>query len=360
MTEHHPPAPNTSHKPLHAYEPLTPDVVLDALASVGLRGDGRLMALSSYENRVYQVHLESPVGDAQARGEVVVVKFYRPNRWTDAQILEEHAFAAELMAQEIPVVGALVLNSSTLNHFGGFSFSVSPSRGGRRPELESMDVLAWIGRFLARIHTVGSTKPFQHRPALNLQTFGTESRDILLAGDYLPLDMASRWHKAFDVAMEAAQAVFQSVQGSGVGEADTGVEHLRLHGDCHPGNILWTPEGTPGAGPHFVDLDDARSGPAVQDLWMLLSGDRAQCTHQLGALVDGYEEFREFPRAELALIEPLRTLRLVHYSAWLAQRWHDPIFPINFPWFGSSDYWKGQVDMLQEQTEAMQQAPLAA
>ncbi len=207
----------------------------------------------------------------------------------------------------------------------------------------------WIGRFLARIHTVGSAKPFTQRPVLDLHSFGYAPRDLLLAGDYLPLDMASRWHKAFEQAIQVARAVFDSV-----GEVQT----LRLHGDCHPGNILWTPEGLPGAGPHFVDLDDARSGPAVQDLWMLLSGDRAQCSRQLGALVDGYEEFREFDRRELALIEPLRTLRQIHYSAWLAQRWHDPIFPINFPWFGSSDYWKGQVDMLEEQIEAMQEAPL--
>lgn len=341
---------------LHAYETLTPDRVLDALASVGLLGDGRLMALSSYENRVYQVHLESPVGDADLAGDVVVAKFYRPDRWSDAQIIEEHAFAAELMAAEIPVVGPLVLEGATLHHFGGFSFSVSPSRGGRRPELDNLEVLEWIGRFLARIHTVGSAKPFAHRPALNLQTFGFAPRDILLGGDgakgahgYIPLDMESRWRKAFDEAMLVAQTVFESV-----GDVRT----LRLHGDCHPGNILWTPEGLPLAGPHFVDLDDARSGPAVQDLWMLVSGDRGQSTRQLGALVDGYEEFREFDRRELALIEPLRTLRLVHYSAWLAQRWHDPIFPINFPWFGSSDYWKGQVDMLEEQTEAMQETPL--
>ena len=333
----------------HAYEPLTPDVVLDALASVGLLGDGRILALSSYENRVYQIHLESPVGAGDLAGDVVVAKFYRPERWSDAQIVEEHAFAAELMTAEIPVVGPLTLNGHTLNHFGGFSFSVSPSRGGRRPELDNLDVLAWIGRFLARIHTVGSSAPFLQRPALNLQTFGYASRDVLLAGGYLPLDMASRWHKAFDEAMLTALAVFESV-----GE----VRQLRLHGDCHPGNILWTPEGLPGAGPHVVDLDDARTGPAVQDLWMLTAGDRAQCTRQLGALVDGYEEFRAFDRRELALIEPLRTLRLVHYSAWLAQRWHDPIFPINFPWFGSSDYWKGQVDMLEEQNEAMQAAPL--
>ena len=333
----------------HAYEPLTPDLVLDALASVGLLGDGRLLALSSYENRVYQVHLESPVGSADLAGDVVVVKFYRPDRWSDDQIVEEHAFAAELMAAEIPVVGPLVLNGSTLNHFGGFSFSVSPSRGGRRPELDDLDVLEWIGRFLARIHTVGGARPFTHRPALNLQTFGYASRDILLAGNYLPLDMESRWRKAFEEAMLTVQTVFESVGD---------IQNIRLHGDCHPGNILWTPEGLPLAGPHFVDLDDARTGPAVQDLWMLMSGDRAQSTRQLGALVDGYEEFGAFDRRELALIEPLRTLRLVHYSAWLAQRWHDPIFPINFPWFGSSDYWKGQVNMLEEQLEAMQQAPL--
>jgi Ser/Thr protein kinase RdoA (MazF antagonist) len=351
MTEHNKAVP--ARDAIHAYESLTPDVVLDALASVGLLGDGRLMALSSYENRVYQVHLESPAGEAESAGDTVVVKFYRPDRWSDEQIVEEHAFSAELMAAEIPVVGALVLNGQTLNHFKGFSFSVSPSRGGRRPELDNFEVLEWIGRFLARIHTLGSAQSFTHRPALNLQTFGFASRDILLAGGYLPLDMESRWRKAFEEAMLVAQTVFESVA-----DPEGGVRSLRLHGDCHPGNILWTPEGMPGAGPHFVDLDDARSGPAVQDLWMLLSGDRAQCTRQLGALVDGYEEFRAFDRRELALIEPLRTLRLVHYSAWLAQRWHDPIFPINFPWFGSSDYWKSQVDMLEEQLEAMQEAPL--
>jgi len=334
---------------VHLYEHLTPDVVLDALASVGLEGDGRLMALSSYENRVYQVHLDRPVGSDALAGRTVVVKFYRPGRWSDAQILEEHAFAAELMAAEIPVVGPLELNGATLNHFAGFGFSVSPSRGGRRPELESLDVLEWIGRFLARIHTVGSARPFVQRPALDLQTFGRASGEVLLAGGHLPLDMESRWRRAFEEAMQVAQGVFERVGD---------VRQLRLHGDCHPGNILWTPEGLPLAGPHFVDLDDARTGPAVQDLWMLLSGERDQQLRQLGALVDGYDEFGAFDRRELALIEPLRTLRLVHYSAWLAQRWHDPIFPINFPWFGSSDYWKGQVDMLVEQLEAMQAAPL--
>ena len=337
---------------LHPFSTLTPDVVLDALASVGLYGDGRLMALSSYENRVYQVTLED--------GERVVAKFYRPGRWSEAQILEEHAFAAELMAAEVPAVGPLVLAGRTLHPFGGFAFSVSPWRGGRQPELDDFEVLEWIGRFLARIHTVGAARLFTERPTLGLQPFGTEPRDWLLQHGLIPLDMQSAWRDACDNALEliATSAYSASATGHfGLNNATV----LRLHGDCHPGNILWTPLDEWGrGGPHFVDLDDARMGPAVQDLWMLLSGDRRQRTHQLCALLDGYEQFRPFDRRELALIEPLRTLRLIHYSAWLAKRWQDPIFPINFPWFGSSDYWRGQVDMLHEQIEAMQEEPLVA
>jgi Ser/Thr protein kinase RdoA (MazF antagonist) len=351
----------TTHS--HPYQSLTPDVVMDALASVGLYGDGRQMALSSYENRVYQAHLED--------GSVVVTKFYRPQRWTEAQILEEHAFSQELVDAEIPVVGPLSLNGSTLNHFAGFAFSVSPWRGGRQPELDDAEVLEWIGRFLARIHSVGAAKPFVHRPALDLQSFGMDSREWLLAHDKVPLDVQSTWAKVSQKAIDliATHACLTGAMGSKVlnnsnGDdfpEDTGVQLIRLHGDCHPGNILWTPLDVPASslpGPHFVDLDDARMGPAVQDLWMLASGDRQQRSRQLGLMVDGYEQFRPFDRRELALIEPLRTLRLIHYSAWLARRWDDPTFPINFPWFGSSDYWQGQVQMLEEQIEAMQEEPL--
>jgi len=338
----------------HPFETLTPDVVLDALESVGLRGDGRLTALSSYENRVYQVQLED--------GTAVVAKFYRPERWSDAQIQEEHDFAAELMATEIPAVGPLKLLGETLHHFGGFAFSASPRRGGRPPELDDGEVLEWIGRFLARIHTVGAKKPFASRPRLDVQSFGVESMQWLLEHDKVPLDVQSAWTKVCQSAIDlvAVHPVLTRANGQN-GLDDSGVAVLRLHGDCHPGNILWTPaDAVPaaGPGPHFVDLDDARMGPAVQDLWMLLSGDRSQRTRQLGALVDGYEQFRDFDRRELALIEPLRTLRLIHYSAWLARRWDDPTFPVNFPWFGSSDYWQGQVQMLEEQMEAMQEDPL--
>jgi Ser/Thr protein kinase RdoA (MazF antagonist) len=330
----------------HPYEQLTPDAVLDALASVGLHGDGRLLALSSYENRVYQVHLE----DEHEGLSAVVAKFYRPGRWSEAQILEEHAFAAELMAAEVPAVGPLVLEGKTLHEFGGFQFSVSPRRGGRAPELDDAEVLEWIGRFLARIHMVGAKRAFSTRPALDLQSFGQEPRDWMLAHDMIPLDVQGDWQRRCDEALAV-------IKDTALGERrDTGTAMIRLHGDCHPGNILWTP----GQGPHFVDLDDARTGPAVQDLWMLLSGDRSQRQRQLGALVDGYEQMREFDRAELALVEPLRTLRLIHYSAWLTRRWDDPIFPINFPWFGTSDYWQGQVQMLEEQLEAMAEPPLVA
>ncbi len=331
----------------HPYSTLTPDLVLDALSSAGLYGDGRLMALGSYENRVYQAVLED--------GTRVVTKFYRPGRWSEAQILEEHAFALDLAAAEVPVVAPLVLEGHTLHRHAGFAFSISPWRGGRTPELDDFEVLEWIGRFLARLHNTGAERPFAHRPALDTQAFGQAPRDWLLAQQIIPLDQQSAWRTACDEALDLiAGSAFQESAGGRLGLKDAAL--LRLHGDCHPGNVLWTPD----SGPHFVDLDDARMGPAVQDLWMLLSGERAQRTRQLGALLDGYEQLRPFDRRELALIEPLRTLRLIHYSAWLARRWNDPIFPINFPWFGSSDYWRGQVDMLREQIEALQEEPLYA
>ncbi|WP_439519494.1 serine/threonine protein kinase [Hydrogenophaga sp.] len=341
------------HNP-HPYSQLTPDVVQDALAHVGVWGDGRITALNSFENRVYQVHLESPVDGHDQ----VVAKFYRPGRWSDGQIHEEHAFSEELVAAEIPAVPPLRLNDQTLHHFGGFAFSVSPRRGGRRPELDNFEVLEWIGRFLARIHTVGAARPFVERPALDAASFAHEPRDWLLDHGAIAAEVRTAWTAALEEALALIEAHPTLRSGSVPDEDD--IQRIRLHGDCHPGNILWTPEGQPGAGPHFVDLDDARTGPAVQDLWMLLSGDRRQQNQQLGALIDGYEQFRPFDRRELALIEPLRTLRLIHYSAWVARRWDDPAFPINFPWFGTRDYWQGQVDMLVEQIEEMQGPPLVA
>ena len=326
----------------HPYSRLTPDVVLNALEAVGLRCDGRLQALNSYENRVYQVGIEESTP--------VVAKFYRPDRWSDAQILEEHAFAAELTAAEIPVVAPLAFEGATLLHSAGFALAVFPRRGGRAPELEDPDTLEWLGRFIGRIHAVGGVKPFVHRPRLDIESFGEEPRAFLLASGLIPADLAAAWTQAASLALEGVRHAFERA-----GQ----VANIRLHGDCHAGNVLWTPStGNSPGGPHFVDLDDARMGPAVQDLWMLVSGDQATMARQLGKILAGYEDFAEFDDRELNLVEALRTLRLIHYSAWLARRWDDPAFPISFPWFNTPRYWQDRVLELREQVAVMQEAPV--
>jgi len=325
------------------YARLTPDRMLDALESVGLRGDGRFIALNSYENRVYQVSIED--------GPSVVAKFYRPGRWRDAQILEEHAFVCELAEREIPVVAPLPLAGAdadagprTLARFDGYRFAVYPRRGGRAPELDDPDTLERLGRFIGRIHAVGAIAPFAHRPALDVASFGEEPRVWLLANGFIPPDLLPAWTGIVEQALDAVRRAYDRA-GS--------LEAIRLHGDCHAGNVLWTD-----AGPHFVDFDDARAGPAVQDLWMLLSGDRADMTRQLSDVLAGYEDFADFDRRELQLIEPLRTLRLIHYSAWIARRWGDPAFPAAFPWFGTQRYWQDRVLELREQVAAMQEPAL--
>jgi len=319
------------------YAGLTPDTVLDALEHAGLRGDGRMLALNSYENRVYQANLED--------GSAVVAKFYRPHRWSDAQLAEEHAFALELEEREIPVVAPLRLGGKTLHRFADFRFAIYPRRGGRAPELEDERVLEWIGRFIGRIHAVGATARFAVRPALDIESFGEEPRDWLLDSGLIPQDLHEAWSGIAEVALGAVRDCFDRA----------GPFHsIRLHGDCHSGNVLWTD-----AGPHFVDLDDARSGPAVQDLWMLLPGDTVAAAKSLRAVLAGYEQFHEFQRNELALIEALRTLRLLHYSAWIARRWDDPAFPAAFPWFGTQRYWQDRILELREQVAAMQEQPLS-
>jgi len=324
------------------YASLTPDTVLDALASAGFNGDGRLLALNSYENRVYQVWLDDPAGGAPS----VVAKFYRPGRWSEAQILEEHAFAGELAEREIPVVAPLAAGGRTLQQFGGFLFAVYPRRGGRTPELEDPDTLEWMGRFIARIHAVGAIRPFAERPALDIETFGREPRDWLLASAFIPADLLQPWRSAAELALEGVARCYERA-----GEVRT----LRLHGDCHAGNVLWTDDG-----PHFVDFDDCRSGPAIQDLWMMLSGDRASMTRQLADVLSGYEDFHDFDPRELHLLEALRTLRLIHYSAWIARRWDDPAFPAAFPWFNTQRYWQDRILELKEQIALMQEEPLRA
>jgi Ser/Thr protein kinase RdoA (MazF antagonist) len=311
-------------------------MVLDALESVGLYGDGRLLALNSYENRVYQVGMEE--------GPPVVVKFYRPARWSDAAILEEHAFVSELVEREVPVVAATSIDGRTLHEAGGFRFAVFPRRGGRAPELGDASTLEWIGRFIGRIHAVGALRPFVHRPELNLDTFGRAPLAYLREHGFIPPELAATYVSVVEQALDGVARCYERA-----GE----LALLRLHGDCHAGNVLWTPDG-----PHFVDFDDSRMGPAVQDLWMLLSGERHEMVGQMADVLAGYEDFCDFHPRQLYLVEALRTLRLIHYSAWLAMRWDDPAFPAAFPWFNTQRYWQDRILELREQVALMDEPPL--
>ncbi len=315
---------------------LKPEPILDAIESLGYRCDGALMALNSYENRVWQIGIEDQPP--------LIAKFYRPGRWSDTQIAEEHAFAAEMLANELPVVAPLSLNGKTLFEHKGFRFSIFPRQGGRAPEFCEPEILEWMGRLMARIHLVGARQSFVVRETLSLQSFGLDSRDWLLASGVIPIELETVWMGVADQALEGVRQCFDRA-GS--------LQQLRLHGDCHAGNVLWTPEG-----PHFVDFDDSRMGPAIQDLWMLLSGDAEEMGQQFGHVLKGYEIFREFDDRELQLVEALRTLRLIHHSAWLARRWDDPAFPAAFPWFATNRYWEERILELREQIAAMQESAL--
>lgn len=319
-----------------AYDALTPELMLDAVESRGYHCDGRILALNSYENRVYQVWLDD--------GSTLIAKFYRPQRWSDAAIAEEHAFALELAEREIPMVAPLGAPGETLSEHGGFRFALYPRRPGRTPELEDFDTLQWLGRFIARIHAVGALSSFAHRPALDIETFGRAPHRYVIEHDFVPAELRATYESVVEDVLARVARAFERAGP---------LSSIRLHGDCHSGNILWTEEG-----PHFVDLDDARMGPAVQDIWMWLAGDRATMQAQLAAVIEGYREFYDFERAQLWLIEPLRTLRLIHYSGWLAQRWDDPAFPQSFPFFNTQRYWQDQILALREQSALLDEPPL--
>jgi Ser/Thr protein kinase RdoA (MazF antagonist) len=319
-----------AEKSAHPYSRLTPDRVIGSVEAIGAIGDGRLLALNSYENRVYQVGIEG--------AEPLVVKFYRPGRWSTAAILEEHAFAAELAAAEIPVVAPLARDRQTLFETGVFRFAIYPRRGGRWPELDTREDRMRMGRFLGRIHLIGARRAFRHRGVLDWRTLGRDSVRYLIDKDWIP-----------DHVREAYVSVTADLLARierRIGEfADIAL--LRLHGDCHPGNVLWSD------GPHFVDLDDCLTGPAVQDFWMLLSGAPDETAAQLTDYVDGYTEFADFDWRGVRLIESLRSLRQINYAAWLARRWDDPAFPRAFPWFAELRYWEQHVLDLREQLAAL-------
>lgn len=321
---------------VHAFHDLNPEAILDAVESTGKCCTGAVLELNSYENRVYRIDLDD--------ADPVVVKFYRPERWSDNAILEEHAFTIELASLEIPVVPPLVYNEQTLHHAGPFRFALYPLKGGRAPNLEDANQLEQLGRFLGRIHACGIQRDFVHRPWLTVEHFGDDSYNYLLDNDFLPPELARNYEKLAETLLDTIDDRIK-IAGD--------VCNLRLHGDCHPGNILWTD-----AGPHIVDFDDARMGPAVQDLWMFLTGERTQMELHLANLLSGYTRFHDFDPRELALIEPLRTLRIMHYAAWLARRWDDPAFRRAFPWFNTQRYWEEHILSLKEQSALLNETPL--
>ncbi|MFK5926100.1 MAG: serine/threonine protein kinase [Desulfuromusa sp.] len=320
----------------HPFDQLTPDFIMDAVESQGYRCDYRILTLNSYENRVYQIGIEDH--------EPLIAKFYRPERWTDLQILEEHDFTLALAAQELPVVPPLVnKNNETLHQYEGFRFSLSPCKGGHSPELDNLEHLLIIGRLLSRIHLLGASRPFKERPALDSRSFGHESVNFIIE-KFIPPEYRESYQTLTHDLLQRIDECFSRLQS---------VQNIRVHGDCHNGNMLWRD-----GAPHFVDFDDARMAPAIQDLWMLLSGSEEQQRRQLDKIMTGYYQFYDFNPAELQLIEPLRTLRMLHHSAWLARRWDDPAFPRTFPWFNSMQYWGEHILELREQLAALQEPPL--
>jgi len=323
---------NKSEQP---FADLGPDTVLDAAASVGFEADGRLLALNSYENRVYQL------GHADGAW---VLKFYRPERWSDAQIAEEHSFTAELAEAELPVAAPLEVHGETLFHFKSFRFAVFPWMRGRAPELDAPEARAMLGRGLARIHAIGAVRPFSARTRLSVGRLGISAREAVLASDLVPLGLETRYADAAASLLERIQRAFNSAGP---------IREIRIHGDCHLGNLLWNERG-----PVFVDLDDCMTGPKIQDLWMLLSGTAEEQQRQWGEIIEGYQQFVDVDHRELRLVEPLRGLRMLHHAAWVAQRWNDPAFPRAFPWIGEARFWEGYVIDLLEQANAIDDPPI--
>ena len=318
------------------YDHLTPDTVINAVESLGFLSDARVFPLNSYENRVYQVGVED--------ADPVIVKFYRPLRWSDEAIREEHLYSQDLADLDLPAVAPFKnKEGDTLNYFEGYRFAAFRRQGGQAPEQDDFDQLLWLGRLLGRMHQAGGTTQFSARPTLSVQRMVTEPSEYLLQHNFIPSHQVTLYEGLIEGFTQNFQALFN----------DINPQLIRCHGDCHIANILWHRE----TGPWFVDFDDCQNAPAVQDLWMLLAGTRQEQVAQFSELLEGYEEFTDFDRRQLRLIEPLRTMRMIYYAGWLARRWTDPAFPANFPWFNTSHYWQNHIGSLQEQQLILEGEP---
>jgi Ser/Thr protein kinase RdoA (MazF antagonist) len=315
---------------------LSPDRVMDAVESLGYRCDARNLELNSFENRVYQIGIED--------SEPLIGKFYRPNRWSDEQIMEEHALTLELAAMDVSVVAPIVRGERSLFHFGGYRFALYPRRGGRPPNLDDLDNLEILGRHIGKIHAATQSMTFEHRPSISVENYGSASREYLLEYNFIPDELIAAYSTVSEQLIDWLEPRFVEAKH---------VAQIPLHGDCHMGNVLWRDDL-----PHFVDFDDARSGHPIQDLWMMLSGERDEQTVQLDTILEGYNTFAEFDTSQIQLIEPLRTLRIMYHAAWLARRWEDPAFPRAFPFFNSTRYWSDHILELREQSARLQEIPL--
>jgi Ser/Thr protein kinase RdoA (MazF antagonist) len=327
-----------THSASAPFDVLTPFVVAEAAESIGLRPSGRLFALNSYENRVYQV------GDED--GGLWVLKFYRPARWSDQQIDEEHEFTFELAAAELPVAAPIRRDGCSLFVHSRLRFAAFPYLAGRAPELDDLATLTLLGRTLSRMHAIGASARFRNRPRLTIERLGDQARNTVMDSGFVPEQMHEQYARVSEQVIGRVRQAF---------EAFGSLPAVRIHGDCHSGNILWREKG-----PLFVDLDDCMSGPRIQDLWMFLAGDAASQQSSWAALMEGYELFGEFDYAELTLVEGLRSLRMLNHAAWIAHRWHDPAFPRAFPWFADARFWERHVSDLLEQMAAMDDPPILA
>ena len=317
------------------YSLLSPDFMLDAIESIGIHVDSGLLELNSYENRVFQFLDENR--------QRFVVKFYRPARWSDEQIQEEHDFSLQLKSADIDVVAPLQFDGCSLFIYQGYRFAIFPSAGGRPIEVDNLDALESVGRNLGRVHQLASQQSFLHRPTVSVVEFVQTPKQILQQNNFVPVHLETSFFDVYDLLSKEIALQYKPDDK----------QLIRLHGDLHAGNILWRDKVT------LLDFDDCRQGPAVQDVWMMLHGERHEQLLQLEVMLEGYEEFCSFDTKQLTLIEPLRAMRMMHYMGWIAKRWQDPAFSRHFAWFTDEQYWQQQVTVLQEQIDNMQKSPLS-